>query len=172
MRTLESCELVSPVGRLGLAAEAGALVGVTFDGLPSLRRWAKRAFGPFEEVAASDPAGAASALRRFFAGDLSALSTIPVRLHGTDFQRRVWTMLRHIPVGETWSYRALARAIGDERATRAVGAANGQNPIPIVVPCHRVIGSDGRLTGFGGGLPCKAWLLRHEGALQPELLLS
>jgi methylated-DNA-[protein]-cysteine S-methyltransferase len=81
-------------------------------------------------------------------------------------------MLRRIPVGETWSYRALARAIGDERATRAVGAANGQNPIPIVMPCHRVIGSDGRLTGFGGGLPCKAWLLRHEGALQPELLLS
>jgi len=171
MKTLETCEVVSPVGRLGLAAEAGTLVGVTFDGLSALRRWAKRAFGPFEEVRAPDPAGAASALRRFFAGDLSALSSVPVCLHGTDFQRRVWSTLRCIPVGATWSYRVLAQTIGDERATRAVGAANGQNPIPIIVPCHRVIGSDGHLTGFGGGLPRKAWLLRHEGALQPELTL-
>lgn len=172
MRTLETCELVSPVGQLGLAAEGGALVGVTFDSLRELRRWAKRVLGPFVEVPTRDPAGAATALRRFFAGDLSALSLVPVCLHGTDFQRRVWNALQRIPAGQTWSYRALAQAIGDERATRAVGAANGQNPIPIVVPCHRVIGSNGRLTGFGGGLPRKAWLLRHEGALQPELALS
>jgi methylated-DNA-[protein]-cysteine S-methyltransferase len=172
MRTVETCELPSPVGPLGLAAEDGALVAVTFDGLPPLRGWAKRVLAPYVEVPSRDPAGAVSALRRFFAGDLSALSTVPLRLHGTDFQRLVWAALRRIPAGQTWSYQALAHAIGEPRATRAVGAANGQNPVPIVVPCHRVIGSDGRLTGFGGGLPRKAWLLRHEGALQPELPLS
>jgi methylated-DNA-[protein]-cysteine S-methyltransferase len=90
---------------------------------------------------------------------------LPLDPSGTAFQRRVWDALRAIPYGATTSYGELARRLGDPRATRAVGTANGQNPIPIIVPCHRVIGAHGELTGFGGGLDRKRWLLEHEGAL-------
>lgn len=171
MRTLEVASLESPIGPLGLAAEDGVLVAVTFDGLPRLRTWADRVLGRREWVEVPDPAGVLHLFRRFFAGDADALRPIPVRFHGTDFQRRAWEALRRIPAGKTWSYRRLAEELGDPKATRAVGAANGQNPIPVVVPCHRVIGSDGSLTGFGGGLERKRWLLQHEGALQPVLPL-
>jgi len=116
--------------------------------------------------------GITGPLRHFFAGEVDALASVPVRLHGTEFQRRTWEALRRIPPGKTWSYRRLAEEIGDPRATRAGGAANGQNPIPVVVPCHRVIGTSGHLTGFGGGLERKRWLLQHEGALQPVLPLG
>jgi methylated-DNA-[protein]-cysteine S-methyltransferase len=162
---------LSPIGPLGLAAEEGVLVAVTFDGFGPLHAWARRVLGRCEWVEVPDPAGVSTRLRRFFAGELEALAPVPVRLHGTDFQRRTWEALRRIPAGRTWSYRRLAEELGDPRATRAVGAANGQNPVPLVVPCHRVIGSDGSLTGFGGGLDRKRWLLQHEGALQPVLPL-
>jgi methylated-DNA-[protein]-cysteine S-methyltransferase len=171
VRTLEVATLPSPIGPLGLAAEGGVLVAVTFDGLRPLRAWASRVLGRCEWVDVEDPAGVSAPLRRFFDGDLDALASIPVRLHGTEFQRRTWQMLRRIPSGKTWSYRRLAQELGDPRATRAVGAANGQNPVPVIIPCHRVIGSDGSLTGFGGGLDRKRWLLQHEGALQPVLPL-
>jgi methylated-DNA-[protein]-cysteine S-methyltransferase len=171
VRTLEVATFDSPIGPLGVGAEDGVLVAVTFDGLRPLRAWASRVLGPSTWVEGTDPAGACTLLRRFFAGDLEALTGLRVRLHGTDFQRRAWTALRRIPAGETWSYRRLAEELGDPRATRAVGAANGQNPVPVVIPCHRVIGSDGSLTGFGGGLERKRWLLQHEGALQPVLPL-
>ncbi len=171
MRTLEVTTLDSPIGRLGVAADDGVLVAVTFDGLEPLRGWSTRVLGPRAWSEASDPAGVCTLLQRFFAGELDALSGVPVRLHGTPFQRRAWEALRRIPSGKTWSYRRLAEELGDRRATRAVGAANGQNPIPVVIPCHRVIGSDGSLTGFGGGLERKRWLLQHEGALQPVLPL-
>lgn len=167
MRRLEVGVFDSPIGPLGLAAEEGLLVAVTFDGLGPLRAWAARALAPFEEVEVADPAGVSASLRRFFGGELQALATVPVRLHGTAFQRRTWEALRRIPAGTTWTYRRLAEELGDARATRAVGAANGRNPVPVVVPCHRVIGSDGGLTGFGGGLERKRWLLQHEQALQP-----
>jgi methylated-DNA-[protein]-cysteine S-methyltransferase len=88
---------------------------------------------------------------------------LPLRMQGTDFQRRVWRELTAIPYGETWSYGQLAKRIGSPNASRAVGLANGRNPIAVIVPCHRVIGADGSLTGFGGGLPRKQWLLTHEG---------
>ncbi len=172
MRTLEVGTLDTPIGQLGLAAEDGVLVAVTFEGLSPLRTWAARVLGDRTLVPVDDPAGVSGPLRRFFAGDLGALASVPVRLHGTDFQRRTWQALRRIPPGATWSYLRLARELGDPRATRAVGAANGQNPVPVVVPCHRVIGSDGSLTGFGGGLARKRWLLQHEGALQPVLPLG
>jgi methylated-DNA-[protein]-cysteine S-methyltransferase len=90
---------------------------------------------------------------------------LPLVFEGTAFQKRVWNLLRDIPYGTTTSYGTLARRLGDPHATRAVGAANGQNPIPIIVPCHRVVGSRGELTGFGGGIDRKRWLLEHEGAL-------
>lgn len=102
----------------------------------------------------------------YLGGELEAVDDLPVRTGGTEFQRSAWLALRQIPAGQTASYAAQAARIGKPSAVRAVGAANGQNPIVIVLPCHRVIGADGALTGFGGGIPTKAWLLRHEGALR------
>jgi methylated-DNA-[protein]-cysteine S-methyltransferase len=103
-------------------------------------------------------------LTEYFAGSRTTFD-LPLDPSGTEFQRRVWDSLRTIPYGTTTSYGAIARRLGDPHATRAVGAANGQNPIPIVVPCHRVVGAKGELTGFGGGIDRKRWLLEHEGAL-------
>jgi len=100
-------------------------------------------------------------LERYFAGERVEFD-IPLSLEGTPFQRRAWAALREIPYGETISYGEQAARLGSPGASRAVGLANGRNPIAIVVPCHRVIGADGRLTGYGGGLERKAWLLRHE----------
>ena len=95
---------------------------------------------------------------------------LPLAPRGTEFQRKVWLALRGIPFGQTWSYAQLAKSIDNMQAMRAVGAANGRNPIPIIVPCHRVIGANGTLTGFGGGLPTKEFLLRLEGALPRDLI--
>jgi methylated-DNA-[protein]-cysteine S-methyltransferase len=103
-------------------------------------------------------------LAEYFARSRSTFD-LPLDAVGSVFQRRVWDALRAIPYGTTVSYSELARRLGDSRATRAVGAANGRNPIPIIVPCHRVVGARGDLTGFGGGLDRKRWLLEHEGAL-------
>ncbi len=102
-------------------------------------------------------------LSAFFAGDVHAIDDIEVETGGTAFQREVWAALREIPAGETWSYGQLAKHIGRPAAVRAVGLANGSNPIGVVVPCHRVIGANGSLTGYAGGLERKAWLLKHEG---------
>lgn len=109
------------------------------------------------------PSDAALRLRRYFAGDLTAIDDVPVATGGTPFQRRVWNVLRTIPAGTTIAYAELARRIGQPTAFRAAGHANGANPIGIVVPCHRVIGSDASLTGYGGGMERKRWLLAHEG---------
>jgi methylated-DNA-[protein]-cysteine S-methyltransferase len=102
-------------------------------------------------------------LAAYFAGDLDALTALPAAPAGTPFQQRVWAALREIPPGRTWSYQQLAERVGS--VARAVGAANGANPVGIVIPCHRVIGADGGLVGYAGGLDAKRWLLRHEGAL-------
>jgi methylated-DNA-[protein]-cysteine S-methyltransferase len=109
-----------------------------------------------------DPNGLTNALDRYFTGELKAIDTVPVQTAGTPFQREVWSALRTIPCGTTISYAKLAEQINRPSAVRAVGLANGSNPIPIVVPCHRVIGSNGSLTGYGGGLDRKRWLLDHE----------
>lgn len=108
---------------------------------------------------------ATPALLAYFTGDVGAVDPLPVALGGTDFQRQVWLALRGIPGGETISYRELAERIGRPAAVRAVGLANGANPVSIVLPCHRVIGSNRSLTGYGGGLWRKEWLLRHEGGM-------
>jgi O-6-methylguanine DNA methyltransferase len=108
------------------------------------------------------PATAKQAIEGYFDGEIDGLGTVPIRLGGTAFQRDVWEALRAIPAGTTTSYGRLAANLGRPKASRAVGMANGSNPIAIVVPCHRVIGSDGSLTGYGGGLPRKQWLIRHE----------
>ncbi len=114
---------------------------------------------------AAAPTPARRALEAYFGGDALAIDTLQTATGGTDFQRQVWAALRAIPAGETVSYGALAARIGRPKAVRAAGLANGANPIGVIVPCHRVIGADGSLTGYGGGLPRKLWLLRHEGAL-------
>jgi methylated-DNA-[protein]-cysteine S-methyltransferase len=108
------------------------------------------------------------ALEAYYDGALSAIDALTVETGGTGFQREVWAALRAIPVGETTSYGRLALSIGRPKAVRAVGMANGANPVGIVVPCHRVIGVDASLTGYGGGIDRKRWLLRHEGAAPPE----
>ena len=113
---------------------------------------------------ARNPFGLSVKLRAYLAGDLAAVDHIAVETGGTRFQQRVWRALRRIPAGRTMSYGALARALGVGAAARAVGAANGRNPIALVVPCHRLIGGDAALTGYGGGLWRKRWLLSHEGA--------
>ena len=127
-----------------------------------LRRLLHDHYGDYTLHDATAPAPITAALDAYFRGDLDALNTVQTATAGTAFQREVWHALRTIPAGTTISYGQLAALIGRPSASRAVGAANGANPIPIVVPCHRVIGANGTLTGFGGGLPRKQWLLEHE----------
>jgi len=114
--------------------------------------------------ATSRPSRARRFLEAYFEGEMDAIAALPTATNGTDFQRTVWAALRRIPVGRTITYGELAAQIGRPRAVRAVGLANGANPIAIAVPCHRVIGANASLTGFGGGLHRKRWLLAHEGA--------
>ena len=162
--TMES--LATPFGPILVAADAeGRLCAVEFwNDEDEMRRLLHRHFGAARVVFGKTPASIRQAFERYFAGDRTALKAVAWRTGGTEFQRKVWAALTTIPVGETWSYAQLAAAIGKPKAVRAVGLANGANPIPIVVPCHRVIGANGSLTGFGGGLDRKRWLLRHEGA--------
>lgn len=156
--------LDSPVGRLTLCDRAERLCMLHFgdDGASideTLERWY-----PGEPRARRPLPGRRDMLARYFAGELDAIDSVVVELNGTEFQKRVWLALRRIPAGSTLSYAELARRIGERPAVRAVGAANGANPVAVVVPCHRVIGSDGTLTGYGGGLDRKRWLLDHEHA--------
>lgn len=148
----------SPLGPLTLRARAGVL-----DGLYMLAH----RHGPAEEQLGGRVADAAPAAREqlaaYFAGELREFD-LEVSVRGTEFQQRVWTALREIPFGETRSYGELALAIGQPTAVRAVGLANGKNPVSIVVPCHRVVGADGSLTGYGGGTDRKRALLELEGA--------
>jgi methylated-DNA-[protein]-cysteine S-methyltransferase len=146
----------TPIGPLGLGASDSALRAVSFDG----GRIRLDGTSPVLDEAARQ-------LEAYFAGELVAFD-LPLELHGSEFQRRCWLALASIPYGQTVSYGEQARRLGlGNDAARAVGAANGQNPLPIVLPCHRVIGADGSLTGFGGGLHVKRFLLEHEGALLP-----
>jgi methylated-DNA-[protein]-cysteine S-methyltransferase len=143
----------SPIGLVEIASSAGAVTSLVFvDGRRS-------------EMLRDDVGGeAVRQVAEYFEGSRREFD-VPVEMSGTKFQRLVWNELLKIPFGNTVSYGDVARAIGKPTAVRAVGAANGQNPVSIIVPCHRVIGSDGRLTGYGGGLWRKQWLLKHEGGL-------
>ncbi len=150
--------VASPIGPLTLVAAGGALAGVYLD---AERVPAAVAGAAAAGEDASALAAAAGQLAEYFAGQRTEFG-LPLALNGTDFQRRVWAALRKIPYGETISYGELARGLGQPSASRAVGLANGRNPIPIIVPCHRVVGSDGSLTGYGGGLDRKRFLLALE----------
>lgn len=144
----------TPVGSLTLVERAGALTGLYFPE----HRHQPTIEGPRDD--ATLPA-VREQLVAYFAGDLREFD-LPLDVGGTPFQQQVWKALTTIPYGETWSYRDLAEALGNPKAVRAVGLANGRNPVSIVVPCHRVVGADGSLTGYGGGLDAKRWLLAHE----------
>lgn len=161
-------EIKSPIGTIAIAVRSGRLCALEFGRARLARHLAARYPG-IPRRRARNPAGLSVKLRAYLAGDLAAVDRIPVDTGGTPFQRRVWRALRRIPAGRTMSYGALARAIGVGAAVRAVGAANGRNPISLVVPCHRLIGGDGALTGYGGGLWRKRWLLGHEAARPPAV---
>lgn len=152
----------SPLGQLRLRADDHGLLEVSMG----LTR--QEAGAPPEHPILQH---AAAELRAYFAGELRTFA-VPLHMHGTEFQRQVWQALREIPYGTTTSYAELARRVGRPKAVRAVGAANGQNLIGIIVPCHRVIGADGSLTGYAGGMEAKRWLLQHEGALAQPTLFS
>jgi len=155
----------TPIGRLMVAARDGRLCLVHFDSSEVAARKTLARWYPDEPVTlARDPGGAVAVLKSYFEGDVRALDDVDVEMNGTPFQRQVWSALRSVRAGSTASYMEIARRIRAPKAVRAVGAANGANPIPIVVPCHRIIGSSGSLTGYGGGLDRKRWLLRHEGS--------
>ena len=159
--------LATPIGELLVIADAeGALRAVYCSDYEDRLHQLLRQQYPRREsrlVPARDPGGLTSAFAAYFAGNLRAIDALPVATGGTAFQRSVWAALRDIPCGETVSYRTLAQRIGRPTAVRAVGHANGSNPISVAVPCHRVIGADGSLTGYGGGIERKRWLLAHEG---------
>jgi methylated-DNA-[protein]-cysteine S-methyltransferase len=158
--------LPTPIGEaLVVSDEAGCLRAFDWaDHEADMIRLLRLHYGALVPEAGAAPGAVMGALRRYFEGEVEGLDAIEWRTGGTAFQRAVWSGLTTIPAGETLSYRGLAARVGCPTAVRAVGAANGANPISVVVPCHRVIGSDGSLTGYGGGIERKRWLLRHEGA--------
>ncbi len=160
---LARIDFSSPLGALQVYCSTEAVTGLLF--VERDRTKLERNFGAFEAEPVEEALGVRGALQRYFEGDIGALENLPAEGAGTPFQREVWAALRTIRPGETTTYGALAKKLGREGAQRAVGAANGANPIGLIVPCHRVIGHANKLTGYGGGLDRKHWLLRHEGAL-------
>jgi O-6-methylguanine DNA methyltransferase len=154
----------SPIGIILLVSdEEGALRALDFEDYEArMQTLLRRHYGAIELRNGAAPKGARRALEAYFGGDLEALAMVRVATGGSPFQREVWAALRRIPAGATSSYGELAAKLGRSGASRAVGLANGSNPVAVVVPCHRVIGADGALTGYGGGLPRKRWLLDHE----------
>jgi len=156
----------SPLGTIVIAARAGRLCAVDFEDCGDRMRAHLMSRYPLSElVASADPYGFSRALRAYLQGDVHAIDGLPVESSGTPFQEAVWSALRRVPPGQTITYTDLAHRAGRPAAVRAAGAANARNPLAIVVPCHRVIGRSGSLTGYAGGVSRKRWLLVHEGAL-------
>jgi methylated-DNA-[protein]-cysteine S-methyltransferase len=164
--------IASPLSELLLVTDDdGLLRALEFANLESrMSRLLREHYGTYTLKDGAAPASLTQALNAYFNGEVDAIDEIPTATGGTSFQREVWKALREIPAGTTTSYGQLATKLGRAGSARAVGAANGANPIPIVVPCHRVIGANGSLTGFASGLPRKRWLLDHESrSAQTEL---
>jgi len=161
--------LATPVGELLIVVDhEGRLRAIDWTDHEARMRLLLDRFcgrGRYTISTARDPGGLTTAMDSYFKGDIAVIDTLPIETTGTPFQSSVWQALRKIRRGTTITYAELATRIGKPQAVRAAGLANGRNPISIVVPCHRVIGSNGTLTGYGGGLPRKKWLLEHEGAL-------
>jgi methylated-DNA-[protein]-cysteine S-methyltransferase len=168
--TLTLDRLATPVGEVLLVTDGdGAVRALDFaDHEPRMRRLLARHHGDARLQDGRAPAAVRGAVEAYFAGDLGALTALTVKTGGTPFQRAVWAALTQIPAGTTETYGQLAARIGAPRAVRAVGLANGANPVGVIVPCHRVVGSNGRLTGYAGGLERKRWLLTHEAGVGAE----
>ena len=163
--TLTLDRRATPIGEVLLVTDAdGAVRALDFADYEGrmLRLLARHSPG-FRLVEGQAPRIVRTAVDAYFGGDVDALDGLAVRTGGTVFQRRVWAALRSIPAGQTRSYSQLATAVGSPKAVRAAGLANGQNPVAMIAPCHRVIGANGALTGYAGGLERKRWLLAHEG---------
>jgi methylated-DNA-[protein]-cysteine S-methyltransferase len=160
-------QFASPVGPMLLVTDdANNIRGLDWeDHADRLHQLMRRYEGPIHLKPRPAASAARHAIEAYFEGALTAIDTLPVKTGGTPFQSDVWAALRTIPIGKTTTYGALAVRLGRPKAMRAVGMANGANPISIIVPCHRVIGADATLTGYGGGLERKRWLLHHEGAI-------
>ena len=162
--------LDTSIGQMLIVADGeGNLRAVDWiDHEARMRRFLRLHYGEdgFTLTPVRNPNGLADAIGSYFAGELTAIDRLPVQTGGTPFQREVWRALREIPCGTTVSYAELAARIGRPTAVRAVGLANGSNPIGVVVPCHRVIGANGSLTGYGGGIERKRWLLEHEAGMR------
>jgi methylated-DNA-[protein]-cysteine S-methyltransferase len=158
----------SPLGRLLLVAGSGRLHALDFaDCRRRMFSLLEARYGPLRLHATSDPCGFSSRVTAYLDGDLDALDAIPLELGGTPFQRQVWSALGTIPPGETLGYGALAAALGRRGAGRAVGMASARNPVALVIPCHRLVRSDGSLGGYAGGIHRKRWLLQHEASMRP-----
>lgn len=169
MTALQITDLASPLGELRAVFHDGRLCSLTFtEHWPLAERALRRRFGGIAPLAAPS-ADLSGRIDAYFAGDFAPLDGIAIDPGGTPFQQSVWAALRRIRAGETISYAQLARDIGAPAAVRAVGAANGANPIWLIIPCHRAIGSDGSLVGYAGGLERKRWLLAHESSSQRPL---
>ena len=162
--TLTLDRMETPIGKALVVTDQGGVLRAFnwSDYEPDMQSWIARRYAGVALTEGRGPLRPAFAA--YFAGDRNALASVSWEGAGTAFQRQVWAALCLIPAGETWSYARLAAHIGRPTAVRAVGLANGSNPVALVVPCHRVIGSNGSLTGYGGGLHRKRWLLQHEGA--------
>lgn len=170
MRLL-SDHVPSALGTLVIVVRDGRLCAVDFnDCYPRMVASIESRYGTIDFQPTTDPFGISTRILAYLTGDLRAIDTLAVETGGTPFQQEVWAALRAIPPGTTVTYAELARKVGRPAATRAVGTINGRNPIAIVVPCHRVVGADGSLTGYAGGLWRKQWLLTHERVLAPSTL--
>ena len=153
-----------------LVSDGERMVSLDFKGFEErLHKLMSKRYEAYELVDQDNPQGFTDILKAYLAGDITAVDAIPVDTGGTEFQKSCWELLRKIPAGETWTYGQMAKVLGNPNASRAVGITNSLNPVGIVVPCHRVIGASGKLTGYAGGLNVKDWLLKHEGA-QGQLL--
>lgn len=166
LRELTLDRMTSPIGDIQLVTDdQGVVRALDFSSHDArMRTLMGRYYRGVDLVAGAAPASVRDAVGAYFDGQLNALDAVAWATNGTAFQQSVWAGLCTIPVGETLSYKGLAQRVGRPSAMRAVGMANGANPVAIIVPCHRVIGADLSLTGYGGGLDRKRWLLRHEGA--------
>jgi methylated-DNA-[protein]-cysteine S-methyltransferase len=163
---LAAGSVATPFGELYLATSAAGVRRVRLPGASAAAHFKQWLADHAAKVISDSPLlrQSRTELAEYFAGSRRAFS-VPIDLRGTEFQCRVWRALVRVAYGTTTSYGAIARTIGEPGKSRPVGAANGANPVAIIVPCHRIIGADGSLTGYGGGLPMKLWLLKHEGAL-------
>jgi methylated-DNA-[protein]-cysteine S-methyltransferase len=155
----------SAIGIVFIVSDGRSLCAIDFsDYEDRMRKLLSQRYDDYELVVQSNPQGFSDRLQAYFDRDFAALNDLPVNPGGTAFQQKVWQALRSIPVGKTWTYGQLAKHLGQPTASRAVGMANSLNPISIVLPCHRVVGANGKLTGYAGGLERKRWLLEHESA--------